>query len=302
MKRKTCKILTFFVLIMLIINIQLEICAVESYKEVEGITEVGSKFHIVWAKADYSKKLNIDVLTWNGLQENYKNANYFDGKDCEIEYINYSGNIYMNEEIYISFLVKRGKHSEAGKTFVPQVKYNTSEIERDKSVELKQNPEFDNINSFEIHLKLTPKKEGDIVVDVYADDGNKTIIRITLENVKKRNADGVFEENPGQNNEENTNKFPGVDDEQNIDYWKPTYQGNNTKFLTLTGRIIGTTQVIGSVFSVSVLVILGIKYMFASLEEKASYKQSMVLYVVGCLMVFGVVNITKIIYDIAINL
>ena len=66
--------------------------------------------------------------------------------------------------------------------------------------------------------------------------------------------------------------------------------------------IIGFLRIIGSITSVAVLIVLGIKYMMGSAEEKAEYKKSMVPYIVGAVMLFGITNILSIIVSIAKNL
>lgn len=43
--------------------------------------------------------------------------------------------------------------------------------------------------------------------------------------------------------------------------------------------------------------ILGIKYMMGSIEERASYKKSMLPYFIGAILLFGAVNITAVLYD-----
>ena len=63
--------------------------------------------------------------------------------------------------------------------------------------------------------------------------------------------------------------------------------------------IIGIIRTVGSIASVGVLIVLGIKYMAASLEERAQYKKSMIPYVVGAVLVFGITNLLAIIIDIA---
>lgn len=63
--------------------------------------------------------------------------------------------------------------------------------------------------------------------------------------------------------------------------------------------IIGFLQIVGSVVSVLVLLIIGIKYMIGSAEEKAEYKKSMTPYVLGAVMVFAITNILKIVAGIS---
>ena len=67
-------------------------------------------------------------------------------------------------------------------------------------------------------------------------------------------------------------------------------------------KILGVIQVCGSVISVIMLAVIGIRYMIGSLEEKAKYKESLLPYIIGCVLVFGISNIASVIYKIAKNL
>lgn len=66
--------------------------------------------------------------------------------------------------------------------------------------------------------------------------------------------------------------------------------------------IIGVIQIIGTIISVAVLIILGIKYMVGSVEERAEYKKTMLPYLIGAIMLFGITNILAIIASISSNL
>ena len=61
--------------------------------------------------------------------------------------------------------------------------------------------------------------------------------------------------------------------------------------------IIGIIQVIGSMASVGILIILGIKYMMGSTEEKAEYKKTLIPYVIGAVFIFAASNIAGYIFD-----
>ena len=61
----------------------------------------------------------------------------------------------------------------------------------------------------------------------------------------------------------------------------------NPEIISVAGQIMGILQTIGVVISVLVLVILGIKYMMASVEQKAEYKKSFIPYIVGAGLVFA---------------
>ncbi len=66
----------------------------------------------------------------------------------------------------------------------------------------------------------------------------------------------------------------------------------------LGDKILGIIQVVGTIISVGVLMVLGIKYMMGSAEEKAEYKKTMLPYVIGAVFVFAATNIVGYIYNI----
>ena len=55
----------------------------------------------------------------------------------------------------------------------------------------------------------------------------------------------------------------------------------------LGNRIVGVLQGIGIVVSVVVVIVLGIKYMMGSVEEKAEYKKTMMPYLIGAALIFA---------------
>ena len=63
-------------------------------------------------------------------------------------------------------------------------------------------------------------------------------------------------------------------------------------------NILGFVQVLGSAISVIVIVVIGIKYMWSSAEEKFEIKQTMIYYLIGAILLFTTVNIVTIIYNI----
>lgn len=73
--------------------------------------------------------------------------------------------------------------------------------------------------------------------------------------------------------------------------------GNTTE--DIGNKILGLIQVIGTFISVGGLMILGIRYMMGSTEERASYKKSMLPYIIGAVLLFAAVNITTIIYNVS---
>lgn len=71
------------------------------------------------------------------------------------------------------------------------------------------------------------------------------------------------------------------------------------KFHEKVNNFITVIQVVGSIASVVALIIIGIRYMYSSVEEKAEYKKTMLGYIIGCALVFSIVNILGVVYDVA---
>ncbi len=63
--------------------------------------------------------------------------------------------------------------------------------------------------------------------------------------------------------------------------------------------IIGLMQVAGTGVSIIVVTMLGIKYILASVEEKAEIKKQAMPIVIGCVLLFGAVQIIAIVEDFA---
>lgn len=63
--------------------------------------------------------------------------------------------------------------------------------------------------------------------------------------------------------------------------------------------IIGLLRGAGTVLSVIVIAVIGIRYMLGSVEEKATYKQSMLPYLIGAILVFGITTVLPVIIAIA---
>lgn len=62
------------------------------------------------------------------------------------------------------------------------------------------------------------------------------------------------------------------------------------------GRIVGIIQVVGTIAAVAMLIVLGIKYMMGSAEERAEYKKTMFPYIVGAVLIFAAANLAQMIY------
>lgn len=69
-----------------------------------------------------------------------------------------------------------------------------------------------------------------------------------------------------------------------------------TGIQTIGNQIITIVSTVGSIASVIVLVVLGLKYMMGSAEEKAEYKKTLMPYVIGAALVFAASAISGIIF------
>ncbi len=71
---------------------------------------------------------------------------------------------------------------------------------------------------------------------------------------------------------------------------------------TLGGQIVGIIQIIGIVVAVVILLVLGIKYMTGSAQEKAEYKKTMIPYIIGAILIFAASTIVNVIFNLAVNI
>lgn len=82
------------------------------------------------------------------------------------------------------------------------------------------------------------------------------------------------------------------------------YDGKNSSVTTdkidsLGQSIVKIVSTAGSIISVIVLVVLGIKYMMGSAEEKAEYKKTLLPYIIGAAFVFAASTIASVIFNFA---
>ena len=71
---------------------------------------------------------------------------------------------------------------------------------------------------------------------------------------------------------------------------------------TVGNKVIQILSVVGSILSVIVIIVLGIKYMIGSVEEKAEYKRTLIPYLIGATFIFAASSIAGIIYQVAIKI
>ena len=62
-------------------------------------------------------------------------------------------------------------------------------------------------------------------------------------------------------------------------------------------NIVSILQAVGVVLSVVMLIVIGIKYMMGSAEEKAEYKKTLMPYVIGAALIFAASVFAQVAYD-----
>lgn len=77
---------------------------------------------------------------------------------------------------------------------------------------------------------------------------------------------------------------------------------NDSGVASLGGQIVGIIQVVGIVVAVVILLVLGIKYMTGSAQEKAEYKKTMIPYIIGAILIFAASTIVNVIFNLATSI
>ena len=77
---------------------------------------------------------------------------------------------------------------------------------------------------------------------------------------------------------------------------------NTDSVKSIGARITGIIRVVGTIAAVAMIIVLGIKYMMGSAEEKAEYKKTLFPYIVGAILIFAASNLADMIYTWAISI
>ena len=88
----------------------------------------------------------------------------------------------------------------------------------------------------------------------------------------------------------------GLDILQNPDAYKQS-SDDNSGAVEIGNIVVWLVRTVGEAIAVIMLLIIGIKYLLGSVEEKAEYKQSMWHYVLGAVLIFAGAALTNVIYQ-----
>ena len=75
-----------------------------------------------------------------------------------------------------------------------------------------------------------------------------------------------------------------------------------SKVTSKAGPIIGTIKTLGIVISVITLIVIGIKYMTGTIEEKAEYKRTMIPYLIGVVLLVAITQFIGLIANMVSNI
>lgn len=93
-----------------------------------------------------------------------------------------------------------------------------------------------------------------------------------------------------------SNTFALYDD---LDKYKPSdpTSGEAKEFTDRISIILGFVKNIGIITSVISLMIIGVKYILGSVEEKSKYKETLMPWVIGCIILAMGTTLVSVIYD-----
>lgn len=80
---------------------------------------------------------------------------------------------------------------------------------------------------------------------------------------------------------------------------QPDFSAETTQITNTAGRVMGMIRNIAVVASVIVLMVIGVKFILGSTEEKAEYKKSLVPLVIGIVIVVAATSIAAFLFNTA---
>lgn len=72
----------------------------------------------------------------------------------------------------------------------------------------------------------------------------------------------------------------------------------SSDFATPASSILGALKAVGIIMSVAMLMIIGIKFLLSSAEERAEQKVKFIYYIIGAILVGGAPQVINLIYEI----
>lgn len=88
----------------------------------------------------------------------------------------------------------------------------------------------------------------------------------------------------------------------NPDDYNPNNSQIPNRLAEIAKEILNVISIVGIVVGVVTLMIIGIKYMVGTVQEKAEYKKTMLMYLVGAVLLTSICGIVKIIYNLTTDI
>ena len=106
--------------------------------------------------------------------------------------------------------------------------------------------------------------------------------------------------NRGDQQSSSSGDGPGTSSSIDFDYqnYQPAEQQGYDKVTNWAGSFLGILRNIGVIVGVVGIAIIGIKYMIGSVEQKAQYKQTLIPFAIGILMLVAGTVLVSVIYEI----
>ena len=77
------------------------------------------------------------------------------------------------------------------------------------------------------------------------------------------------------------------------------YESDGSGLQTKAGKIMGMIRNVAAIAAVIIIMVLGVKYMLGSVEEKAEYKKSFIPLIIGIVLVVSAAAIASFIFNMA---
>ena len=87
-------------------------------------------------------------------------------------------------------------------------------------------------------------------------------------------------------------------DEVKIGDITPEYKGSTSGMLGIAKNVTGLIRNVAIIASVIIIMVLGVKYMIGSVEEKAEYKKSFMPLIIGIILVVAATTIASFIFNL----
>lgn len=110
------------------------------------------------------------------------------------------------------------------------------------------------------------------------------------------NSPSTIKKPSGQTNMPTGSNVP--DPITNPNFYEPGNIEGTDLFMKKANSIISGISLIGTIIAAVAIIVMGIRYMLASVSERAQYKETMIPYIIGAVMVFTISNFVKIIYEL----